>query len=324
MTDVPRTEEKVVHVRKCDKSEVDIHLCYDTFGDASKPPLVLIMGLNGQMVMWDEAVCEALAKAGFYVIRFDNRDTGNSTKVEKAAPDPLSHALPWWLQWWKTPEPYTLNCMAKDLWALVDKVCGATAKVHLFGISMGGMIAQCATLLQPTRVASLVSMMSTTGAPDLPDPSIWTKLELTKKPKSLSVEDRTEFRLGLMRKVLAKDCPLDEEQVRRNSKIVAERSTYIKGFPRHVAAIMRAPNRDPLFRELGDKAPPTLVLHGAKDILVLPACGRRTAEVVHNAKHIEYADAGHHIDSSYLDELVADVAGFSLSNGAAPSLLKKK
>uniref|UniRef100_A0A7S1QGY3 AB hydrolase-1 domain-containing protein n=1 Tax=Neobodo designis TaxID=312471 RepID=A0A7S1QGY3_NEODS len=315
-----KSPEKVVPVRTCEKTGTEIHLCYDTFGDASNPPIVLIMGLNGQMVMWDEDFCQRLADKGFYVLRFDNRDTGNSTKIEKPAPDPLSHALPWWLQWWRTEEPYTLNCMAQDTWALVDKVCGAGSKVSFFGISMGGMIAQCATLLKPERVTSLVSMMSTTGAPDLPEASIWVKLELTKKPKSLSVEDRTEFRLGLMKTVLAKGCPLDEDQVRRNSKITAERSDYIKGFPRHLAAIMRAPNRDVLFRELGPKAPPTLVLHGAKDVLVLPACGRRTAEVVHGAKYVEYADAGHHINPSHFDIIAEDVAGFVLRNGAAPSL----
>jgi pimeloyl-ACP methyl ester carboxylesterase len=316
---VQKTSEQVVLVRKCDKTEVDISICYDTFGKSSNPPLVLIMGLNGQMVMWDESFCGRLADAGFYVIRFDNRDTGNSTKVEKPAPAPLSHALPWWLQWWKTPEPYTLNCMAQDMWALVDKVCGADAKVHLFGISMGGMIAQCATLLRPARVASLISMMSTTGARDLPDPALWVKLELTKKPKSLSVEDRTEFRLNLMRNVLSRDCPLNEERVIANSRIVAERSTYIEGFPRHVAAIMRTPPRDALFRELGNKAPRTLVLHGEKDILVLPACGRRTAEVIHGAKYIEYPDAGHHIDVSQFDNLVRDISTFALAPASATS-----
>jgi pimeloyl-ACP methyl ester carboxylesterase len=294
-------------IRRCDRSENDIDICYDTFGDAAKPPLVLIMGLGGQMVVWADDFCEKLA-AHFHVIRFDNRDVGLSSKIEnKPAPSIVSHALPWWLHWYKTPEPYTLNCMALDVWALVDRVIGAGAKVHLMGVSMGGMIAQCATLLEPSRVLSLISFMSTTNARDLPEPAWWVKFRMMSRPKTQELDDRVAFRLGMIRDVLGYDTEVDLEPHRELSVRIVQRSNYVKGYFRHLAAIQRAMPRDELFRSLGERTPPTLVLHGRKDVLVPLKHGQRTAEVIHGAKLVVFEDMGHVFERRHYDDIIAEI-----------------
>src|SRR5207245_6414647 len=61
-------------------------LCYETCGAAGHPPLLLIMGLGTQMVAWPEPFCQALGDRGFYVIRYDNRDCGRSTRMRGRPP----------------------------------------------------------------------------------------------------------------------------------------------------------------------------------------------------------------------------------------------
>ena len=304
-------------VRHCDKTDRDIDIAYETFGSAANPAMVLVMGLNGHMLLWDDYLCEKLAKH-FFVIRFDNRDVGLSTKIEDVpTPSIYSYVLPWYLQWTRTPEPYTLDCMAKDLWALVDRVVGPGAKAHLMGASMGGMISQCAMLLSPERVLSLTSVMSTTGATDLPGPALWVKLAMAGKPKSDELEDRIAFRIDLLQRVLAyKVEGFDYDLVRENSIKIYTRSTYNKGFARQLAAIQRAPSRDEPLKKLGpERTPKTRVIHGKIDVLVPPEHGKRTADMIHGAKHVEIDNMGHAFVRREIDVFYAEICAL---NGLTP------
>src|ERR1700761_6031589 len=146
-----------------------IELCYETFGDPAAEPLILIMGLGTQMILWDDEFCQQLAARGFYVIRFDNRDIGQSSKLSGGKPLSAIELLK--LRFLKIPvkAPYLLRDMADDTVGLMDAL--GIASAHLVGASMGGMIAQEIAISYPERVRSLTSIMSTTGNPRMPPPS---------------------------------------------------------------------------------------------------------------------------------------------------------
>ena len=138
-----------------------VEICYQTFGDPSGDPLLLVMGLGGPMTWWSPEFCAALAEAGFYVIRFDNRDTGRSSRM-KGRVTRRTLARSFVSPPSRRPRPsYTLDDMADDGFGLLDHL-GIDA-AHVCGISMGGMIVQSMALLHPERVLSLTSIMSTTG-----------------------------------------------------------------------------------------------------------------------------------------------------------------
>src|SRR5712671_3165423 len=146
-----------------------IDLCYDTIGDSSDPALLLVMGLGGQLTSWDEKFCRALADRGRFVIRYDNRDSGLSTKHDDVLVDVVAvmaaavggEPLP--------PVPYTLSDMAADGIGLLDHL--GIDRAHVLGVSMGGMIVQTMALEHPSRLRSLTSVMSMTGDPEYGAPT---------------------------------------------------------------------------------------------------------------------------------------------------------
>jgi len=145
-----------------------IELAVETFGSDGHRPLILIMGLASRLEAWPERFCEMLASNGFWVIRFDNRDIGLSTKLEGSGEPKMQ------LPGQKKKEhndspPYTLSDMAADTAGLLDAL--GLKKAHICGLSMGGMIAQVLTIEHPHRVISLTSMQSTLGDPTLPPPT---------------------------------------------------------------------------------------------------------------------------------------------------------
>ena len=155
MTEIPYSGEKIAKVGKMD-------IAYDTFGNPSSPPMLLIMGLGAQMIRWDEEFCNVIAAQGHWVIRFDNRDAGLSTKFDEAGvPDVM--AL---IQGQSVEVPYKLEDMAKDAIGLLDAL--EIKKADVVGVSMGGMIAQAIAIHYPERVRTLTSIMSSTGNPDPP------------------------------------------------------------------------------------------------------------------------------------------------------------
>ncbi|MGD8677249.1 MAG: alpha/beta hydrolase, partial [Desulfobacterales bacterium] len=146
-----------------------IDIAYQTFGDKDASPLILIMGLGSQMVLWDGEFCRQLAAGGYRVIRFDNRDIGLSTKLDwMQVPDTTAIAAA--LQRGEVPAvPYTLEDMAADTAELLTAL--GYDKAHIVGESMGGMIGQIMAINLPERLLSLTSIMSSTGNPFLPPPS---------------------------------------------------------------------------------------------------------------------------------------------------------
>ena len=276
MTEVPHSEETTVKIG-------NIKIAYDTFGDPKNPPILLIMGLGAQMIRWDDAFCNALAAQGRWVIRFDNRDVGLSTKFDEAGvPDVM--AL---VQGQPVDVPYKLKDMASDTVGLLDVL--GIKEADVVGVSMGGMIAQTMAIQYPDRVRTLTSIMSSTGNPDLPQPTSDAMSFLLAPP----VSSRDEYiKNSLMSaKVLhGPHYPLNEDYVRNYSEISYDRCYNPAGFSRQFAAILASGNRN---EELGKVKIPTLVIHGDADPLIPVEGGKDTAKSIPDAKLLIIEGMGH-------------------------------
>ncbi|MBV8700519.1 alpha/beta fold hydrolase [Bradyrhizobium sp.] len=264
-----------------------IDICYEIFGDGNAEPMFLIMGLGAQMVIWDDAFCQKLAARGFRVIRFDNRDIGQSSKMhggKRLTPFELLK-----LRLFKIPveAPYKLSDMAQDTIALMDTL--GIRSAHLVGASMGGMIAQEIAITFPERVRSLTSIMSTTGDPRLPGPTR-EAAALLMAPPPKTKEEYIERFAKTWKMLRVGSFPEDEALDRARAERTFLRGLNPAGVGRQLRAILASGSRKQ--RLHGVKAP-TLVIHGTVDPLVNPAGGRDTAASIPNAKLMMIEGMGH-------------------------------
>ena len=264
-----------------------IELCYETFGEPTAEPLILIMGLGAQMIQWDDDFCRQLAARGFRVIRFDNRDIGKSSKLSGGKPLTAFELLKMRLLKIPIKAPYRLSDMAEDTVGLMDTL--GIASAHLVGASMGGMIAQEIAISFPHRVRSLTSIMSTTGNPKIPGPTREASAILMAPPP----KSREEFleRFAKTWKVLrAGSFPDDEALDRGRAERTFARGLNPAGAGRQLRAILASGSRK---QRLGTVKTPTLVIHGTVDPLVHPAGGKDTAASIPGAKLIMIERMGH-------------------------------
>ncbi len=275
-----------------------IDICYEIFGEPNAEPLVLIMGLAGQMVQWDDGFCEQLAARGFRVIRFDNRDIGKSSRLSGAGRLTRWEMLKMRFLNIAPEAPYTLRDMAEDTIALMD-VLGIRS-AHIVGASMGGMIAQEIAIDFPERVRSLISIMSTTGDPDLPQPSDEAVTLLTEpQPKS---HDKFIARFKRNSKVLrAGRFPRDEALDRSRAERVFARGLNPPGVGRQIRAVLASGSRK---ERLATVRAPTLVIHGTADPLVDPKAGEDTAASIPGARLMIVQGMGHAIPIAMWSEII--------------------
>ncbi len=264
-----------------------IHIEYETFGDSSGRPLLLIIGLGAQMIHWDDDLCKDLASRGHYVIRFDNRDVGLSTKFEKAGVPNLPEVFGKLLRGEKVEPPYTLDDMADDAVALLDFLKIPAA--HVCGMSMGGMIAQTVAIRHPARVLSLISIYSTTGNPKVPQPKPEIIGLLTARPPS-ERQAFIEHMLRVFKTISGPGFPPDEGWTRRTLGKSYDRCFCPEGTGRQLVAILTHGNRAPALSSLKI---PTLVIHGTHDPLVSVEGGKDTANSIPGAQLILIEGMGH-------------------------------
>jgi pimeloyl-ACP methyl ester carboxylesterase len=256
----------------------NINLEYETFGDPHAPPMLLIMGLGAQMVLWPDDLCREFADAGHYVIRFDNRDVGLSTKIEQRRHPKVIHAALASLVGVKLKVPYSLDDMAHDAVGLLDAL--GLRRAHVVGASMGGMIAQILAAKYPERAATLTAIMTTTGNPRLPGPRLELRLRLVQKPAANDRETLIRFSMETWRLIGSPQYPTEEPALRAKVERSIDRSSYRAGMARQTMAIIASGSRVKL---LGRIRAPTLIIHGADDPLV-PVAGAHDL-----AKHIPSA-----------------------------------
>lgn len=260
----------------------------------SGDPLLLVMGLNGQLIDWPEGFVDALVAQGFRVIRFDNRDAGLSTAFTSPPPSKWALAREALHLGHLHPE-YSLSDMANDAVGLLDAL--GIERAHIAGMSMGGMIAQCVAIEHPERVLSLTSIMSTTGNPRVGRPTLKV-LRYVAANKPASAEEAVEPAVELFR--LISGTTFTEEEFRMMAKASIARSYRPEGMGRQLAAIMTAPDRTPALRQLDV---PTLVIHGTLDPLVRPSGGIATANAVPNSRLLMFNDMGHDLPHTRWTEI---------------------
>lgn len=262
-----------------------ITLEYDTFGNPSDPALLLIMGYTAQMVAWEPEFCQLFVDKGLFVIRYDNRDCGLSTKLDGVAvntDEVIKAAL---LEEPIPPVPYTLSDMAGDAAKLLDHL--GIERAHVLGASMGGMIAQTFAIEYPQRTASLISVMSTPGDPAVGQSTPEALAALLAPPPTSREEyiaSSPKWQEWQSKKYRS------DELSKRNAARDYDRMFYPEGAPRQLAAIYASGNRSDKLAQLNV---PTLVVHGVDDTLITPSGGERTAELIPNAKLLMVNDMGH-------------------------------
>ena len=265
-----------------------MELEYDTFGDPTDPALLLVMGLGAQMILWDNRFCQLLADTGRYVIRFDNRDCGLSTKFDGVEVDMnamIMAMLSGDASALAGKTPYQLSHMAADAAALLDHL--NIARAHIAGASMGGMIVQTMAIEHPDRVASLTSIMSQTGEPAYGHADPAAQAVLMRPPAA----DRDgHIASSVDAEVIMSKKYRDHDQIRARAAESYDRSFYPQGTARQLAAIVASGSRADGLRQLNV---PTVVIHGLDDTLINPTGGRRTAELIPGAVLVELEDMGH-------------------------------
>jgi len=262
-----------------------IEIEYEEFGDPKAAPLLLITGLGAQMISWDDAFCEQLAASGFHVIRFDNRDSGLSTRMEAAGPPDMAAALGGDLN-----PAYTLDDMAADAAGLLDAL-GIEA-AHIVGASMGGFISQLIAINHPGRTLSLTSIMSGPSRQDGGEPPTPEgQALLFAKPPSTR-EQSIEMAMVGRRALIGSADPFDEAFERAKATRAVQRAYYPVGTGRQLLAILAA---EPRLERLQGVRVPTLVIHGKDDILVPIENGRMVAAAVPGARMLELDGMGHDI-----------------------------
>lgn len=266
-----------------------IELEWDSFGDKSKPTILLVMGLGMQMTHWPDPFCQALADRGFHVVRFDNRDIGLSTHFDHLeVPDTRKFMVKKIFGLSNEP-PYRLTDMAADTAGLIDAL--ELGPVHMVGVSMGGMISQLVTALHRDKVHSLTAIMSSGGNKIFPLPD-WDAMKLVNRrfKANPSREEAIDMAVGLFQVIGSKGFEQDWDEVRARATRNYDRSFHPAGRVRQMAAILSSPPRAPLLRTI-DR--PTLVIHGEQDPLVPVAHGIDLASHIPNAKLDVIPGMGH-------------------------------
>jgi pimeloyl-ACP methyl ester carboxylesterase len=279
-----------------------IELTYDTFGDPQAPPMVLIMGLAAQMIAWDDEFCAALARRGFWVIRFDNRDIGLSTHLEQLGVPDVAALFQASMMGRPVAAAYTLSDMARDVVGLLDALGIHTA--HVVGASMGGAIAQTLAIEHPQRLRSMTSIMSTSGDPTLPPPRP-DALQLLLTPTPTDQAGYFQRYVQTWKLLRGPGFPLDEARDLERAAQTFNRGLYPQGVARQIGAILASGSRK---AALAAVRVPTLVIHGDADPLVPLACGIDVADSVPGAKRLILEGMGHALPITLWPRIVEAIA----------------
>lgn len=285
-----------------------ITLAYESAGSASAPAMVLVMGLGMPLVFWPDALVEGLVKAGFRVVRLDNRDCGLSSRVTEGPRVPIPAAMARSMMGLEVHAPYDLADMAADVTGLMDAL--GIEKAHVVGASLGGMIAQVMAARVPRRVASLVSIMSGSGNPfvSVSRPrALGAILHRPERPGE--VDSVTDYLVHVMQVIGSSRYPPEPKALRAHCERVARRGYDSHGIARQMLAMLSSGDRR---EELARIRVPTLVIHGTDDPLIPKAAGREVARLVPGAKLLEFDGMGHDLPAELVPKIVAAIAAHCL------------
>jgi pimeloyl-ACP methyl ester carboxylesterase len=283
-----------------------IDIEYESFGREGDPAVLLVMGFATQLVAWPESLCKGLAAEGFRVIRFDNRDIGKSTHLAQlGAPNLPAMIAAREAGGWPAA-PYSLDDMAADAAGLLEAL--GIARAHVVGASMGGMIAQLVAIHHPAKTKSLVSIMSTTGRPDLPPAKPEAFAAIMTPPASFGREDRIERGVELARIIGSPGFPASDAELRETVARGVDRTPYDPvGIARQMAAVLAAPPRNDRLKAV---KVPALVIHGADDPLIPASGGEDTARSIPGGELLVVPGAAHDLRESVVPVYLKAIGAF--------------
>jgi pimeloyl-ACP methyl ester carboxylesterase len=285
-----------------DDDDLEIH--YEDMGDPNDPPVLLIMGLGAQLLLWRKGFCERLVNRGYRVIRYDNRDVGLSSKLHgRRAGGALIPALARSFVGRPSPSVYTLDHMADDAAALLDQL--GIGRAHIVGASMGGMIAQIFAARYPERTAGLGIIFSSNNAALLPPPAPKALLALIKGPAPDSPRDViVENSVRVSKIIGSPGYPTSDEKLRADAIEGYERSHYPQGIARHFGAVLGSGSLKRYDRRI---TAPTVVIHGRADKLMRPAGGRAIAAAIPNARLVLFDGMAHDLPEALWDNIISEL-----------------
>lgn len=280
-----------------------VNIACDSFGDKTHPAVLLVMGLATQLIHWDEQFCQELAAQGYWVIRFDNRDIGQSQHLHHLKlPNLIRLAGKHYFNT-KFDAPYSLLDMANDALGLLDAL--HIQQAHIVGVSMGGMIAQLIAIHYPERALSLTTIMSAPGDKKLLKPTPRMSLFMMKPPPS-NRKQHIAHTINMWRLLHGKHYPFEEERVHQIVNMGLKRGFSPKGVMRQLSAIISAEDRTPKLKSL---KMPALVFHGEKDPLVPVANGIAMAQSIPGAKLKIVQGMGHTIPTTIWPQIIDEFQG---------------
>lgn len=282
----------------------DLDIYYEDMGDPADPPVLLVMGLGAQLLLWRTGFCEKLVAQGLRVIRYDNRDVGLSSKLGRAQAG--GALIPRMARFWlgkPSPGVYTLEDMADDAAALLDHL--GIEQTHVVGASMGGMIAQVFAARFAPRTRSLAVIFSSNNRRFLPPPSPRALLALLTGPSPDSPpEVIINNSMRASRIIGSPGYPTPEERLRANITEAYERSYYPWGVARQFGAILASGSLAAYDRLI---TAPTVVIHGLADKLMRPSGGRAVADAIDRARLVLFEGMGHDLPEELWDPLISEL-----------------
>jgi pimeloyl-ACP methyl ester carboxylesterase len=288
-----------------------ITIAYESLGSSRGEPVLLIAGLGLQLISWPDDFCQQLVSQGYRVIRFDNRDSGLSSKMNQLGRPDLAGAFFRSMFHLPIASGYTLDDMALDAIGLLDGL--KIDRAHIVGASMGGMIAQIIAARHPQRTLSLTSIMSTSGRAGVPGPTMAANQAMFAQPTDpRSLPSVVDHYVKLFKVIGSPKYPTPEPELRRMVEASARRNVTWSGTARQIMAVAASGDRVSLLRTI--KAP-TLVIHGTADPLVPIAGGRDTAFLIPGAVLHEVEGMGHDLPPALVDRLASLIGGHFAAAG---------
>jgi len=298
-----------------------MHIEYEVLGEPDRPAVVLVMGLGMQLTGWPDEFCHGLVARGYRVLRFDNRDCGLSGRAPRGRRANIALAMAAAALGLPVRTPYTLEDMVADTLGLMDRL--GMDRAHIVGVSMGGMIAQVMAARFPQRVLSLTSIMSTSGNRKVSRPAKAARKVLLSRPADpKNPESVLDYLVEMFGVIGSPAYPSNPALLRERLGHSVRRAYEPAGTARQLLAVIASGDRSKLLHTI---TAPTLVIHGAEDLLVPLAAGRDTAKHIPGARLLVIEGMGHDLPDALLPRLVSEIADHcDKHGGAAPARLDKE